>query len=129
MVAMEVVDNRYGDWTRLGTPTLIADDFFNAACVLGPPVDDWRDRDLAAAAGRTAVNDVEAGVGVGADVMGHPLDAVVWLATALAARGRPPRRGEIVLTGSIVATQWIESYPCDVEVAVDGLGALAARFE
>ena len=35
MAAIEVVDDRYQDYKSLDAPTLIADDFFNAACVLG----------------------------------------------------------------------------------------------
>src|SRR5216684_899794 len=36
--AIEIVDDRYVDWQTLGAPTLVADDFFAAACVLGEPV-------------------------------------------------------------------------------------------
>ena len=35
MAAIEVVDDRYADYRALDAPTLVADDFFNAACVLG----------------------------------------------------------------------------------------------
>ena len=35
MAAVEIVDDRYADWRQTDTPTLIADDFFAAACVLG----------------------------------------------------------------------------------------------
>jgi 2-keto-4-pentenoate hydratase len=35
MVAAEVVDDRYSDFKSIGAPTLIADDFFHAAAVLG----------------------------------------------------------------------------------------------
>src|SRR6202008_1423894 len=36
--AIEIVDDRYVQWETLGAPTLVADDFFAAACVLGPAV-------------------------------------------------------------------------------------------
>src|SRR6516165_3289120 len=36
--AIEIVDDRYEQWESLGAPTLIADDFFAAGCVLGEPV-------------------------------------------------------------------------------------------
>jgi len=36
--AIEIVDDRYADWQTIGAPTLVADDFFAAACVLGAPV-------------------------------------------------------------------------------------------
>jgi len=38
--AIEIVDDRYADWQTIGAPTLVADDFFAAGCVLGEPVDD-----------------------------------------------------------------------------------------
>src|SRR3954462_1296199 len=44
---MEIVDDRYVDYKSLDTPTLIADDFFDAGCVLGAPVADWRKLDIA----------------------------------------------------------------------------------
>ena len=33
--AIEIVDDRYVKWETLGAPTLVADDFFAAGCVLG----------------------------------------------------------------------------------------------
>src|SRR5215468_3938247 len=36
--AIEIVDDRYEQWETLGAPTLVADDFFSAGCVLGAPV-------------------------------------------------------------------------------------------
>jgi len=42
----------------------------------------------------------------GGDVIGHPLNALVWLAGKLAAVGTPLRRGMIVMTGSMVPIQY-----------------------
>ena len=52
MAAIEVVDDRYQDYRSFDTPTLIADDFFNAGCVLGTPVENWRELNLARVVGR-----------------------------------------------------------------------------
>ena len=41
MAAIELVDDRYADYRSLGTPTLIADDFFHVGCVLAPEVTEW----------------------------------------------------------------------------------------
>lgn len=49
MAAIEIVDDRYEDFHALDTPTLIADDFFSAGAVVGPPVAGWRDLALAVA--------------------------------------------------------------------------------
>ena len=106
MPAIEVVDERYGDWPHTEAPTLIADDFFAAGCVLGASTPRLALPDLAQLTGQTFINGVEAARGVGADVMGHPHNALAWLANNLAGRGKALRAGEIVLTGSLVQTQW-----------------------
>ena len=106
MAAIEVVDDRYEDYRALDVPTLIADDFFNAACVLGVPVAAWRDLDLAALRGRMSINGADVGTGRGGDILGHPLEALAWLANALVARGSCLESGEFVL-GSVVETRWV----------------------
>jgi 2-keto-4-pentenoate hydratase len=124
MVAIEIVDDRYVDWTAVGAPLLIADDFFAAGCVLGPPVPASRLPDLAAVAGTTVVDGAEAGRGTGADVLGHPLAAVAWLAGHLAARGERVPAGEIVLCGSLVRTVWLAT-GARATIAVEGLGQVS----
>jgi 2-oxo-3-hexenedioate decarboxylase/2-keto-4-pentenoate hydratase len=126
--AIEIVDDRWDDYRRVDTPTLIADDFFNDASILGPLRRFDRALDLAALRGVTRVNGVEAGRGSGADVLGGPLDALAWLANHLAARGPGLRAGEFVSTGSVVQTQWIARGD-RVEIEIEGLGRCAARFE
>jgi 2-oxo-3-hexenedioate decarboxylase/2-keto-4-pentenoate hydratase len=127
MAAMEIVDNRYVDSATMGTATLIADDFFGAGCLLGEPLVEWRDLDLGAVIGHLLVDGVEIGQGRGADVMGHPFEALAWLANTLAARGRMLKRGDIVLTGSLVQVH----YPApgeSVDIVIDGLGEVHAHF-
>jgi 2-keto-4-pentenoate hydratase len=125
--AFELVDDRYVDYHRLDVHTLTADDFFGAGAVLGPAVTEWHDLDLAAVAGVLVMNGSIAGRGVGADVLGHPLDALAWLADGLAERGRDLEAGSLVLLGSLVEPRWPS--PGDVmswEIA--GLGGVGARF-
>jgi 2-keto-4-pentenoate hydratase len=128
MASIEVVDDRYRDYPTIGTPTLIADDFFNAGGVLGDPVRDWRRLDLANLAGRMLINDIEVGTGRGGDILGHPLEALAWLAGSMTARGRTLRAGEFVTLGSVVATKWVEAGDA-VRIEIDGLGAAGATFE
>lgn len=124
MAAIELVDDRYVDWRKTDTPTLIADDFFAAGSVLGEPHPLSAVPDLATLSGVTRINGAEVGRGRGADVLGHPLAALAWLANSLAARGERLRAGEIVLTGSLVETRWLK--PGDkVEIEITGLGTVA----
>jgi len=129
MAAIEVVDDRYQDFRALGVATLIADDFFHGACVLGEakPVAD--PDELAAASSAMLLDGSEVAAGSGADVLGHPFEAVAWLANNLSDQGRYLRAGEIVLTGSMVATRWLDSGDeVEVGVTVAGLGSVAVRF-
>jgi 2-oxo-3-hexenedioate decarboxylase/2-keto-4-pentenoate hydratase len=124
MAAIELVDERYQDYKTLGIPTLIADDFFNAGCVLGEPVHDWQQLDLAALVGRTLINGVEAGRGNGALVMGHPFNALAWLANSRFEHGLPGlKAGEFVLLGSVVETKWLQAGDA-VRIEIDQLGTL-----
>ena len=127
MAAIEVVDDRYEDYRSLDPPTLIADDFFNAGCVLGEPVESWRELDVPALRGRMTINGVAVGTGQGADILGHPLAALAWLANALAARGRQLNAGEFVLLGSVVETRWVERGD-RVAIEIERLGGARAEF-
>src|SRR4051794_13258348 len=127
MPPIEGGDECYADWPHTEAPTLIADDFFAAGCVLGAPTPRGALLDLAQLTGQTFINGVEAARGVGADVMGHPHNALAWLASNLAGRGKALRAGEIVLTGSLVQTQWPAPQD-EVFVSIAGLGTVSLTF-
>src|SRR5438445_6723546 len=125
--AIEIVDDRYVKWETMGAPTLVADDFFAAGCVLGKAVARNEAPNLLQVTGRAVVNGKEVGRGTGADVLGHPHNALAWLANHLAADGNGLRAGEIVLTGSLVKTVWLK--PGDrVSMELSGLGTVGATF-
>lgn len=127
MAAIEIVDDRYRDFRAIDTPTLIADDFFQAGCVLAPPDTEWRGLDLAAATGRMAINGEIVGTGRGADILGHPLNALAWLADTGQARERRLDAGSIVMLGSVVQTCWVSTGDA-VAIEIEGLGRVEVRF-
>ena len=127
MPAIEIVDDRYEDFRSLDLEILVADDFCQAACILGAENTDWHNLDLTEIMGRALVNDIEVGRGKGADILGHPFEALVWLANHKAARNQLLYSGEVVLLGSVVKTQWLS--PGDTAlIEVDGLGTVSAQF-
>lgn len=99
MPGIEVVDSRFDSWTTVGTPSLIADNACHAAWIRGPLVTDWRNIDLAAQKVRLIINGQLKDEGSGAAVLGHPLNALTWLANALNARGLGLRAGDCITTG------------------------------
>ena len=111
----------------MGAPTLVADDFFAAGCVLGKAVARTKAPDLLTVTGRAIINGKEAGRGTGADVLGHPHNALAWLANHLAEEGKGLHAGQIVLTGSLVKTVWLDAGD-SVKMELDGLGTVEAKF-
>ena len=125
--ALELVDDRYVKWETLGAPTLVADDFFAAGIVLGSPVARSAVADLLEVEGRALINGQERGRGTGADVLGHPHEALAWLANHLASQGTGLRAGEIVMTGSLVRTVWLGAGD-DATMEFSGLGSVRVAF-
>ena len=127
MAAIEVVQDRYEDYPSLDTPTLIADDFFHYACVLGPQDETISPVALREVTASMAINGREVGAGVGTDILGEPLQALCWLANNCAVAGTPLLAGDVVLLGSLVQTQWVQAGDV-VTVANEPLGRVAAEF-
>jgi 2-keto-4-pentenoate hydratase len=108
MPAFELADDRGADYATLSARglELAADNAWNEGAILGQPVADWRAVDLAALHGSASINGVVVGEGEGADSMGHPLAALAWVANHLAGRGQGLRRGDVVITGSLVTSKF-----------------------
>jgi 2-keto-4-pentenoate hydratase len=108
MPALELADDRNADYSILPANPLmlVADNAWNEGAVLGDPVRDWQGVDLAALRGVAKINGQNAGEGHGRDVMGHPLDALAWIANNLASRGLGLWRGDVVITGSLVTSKF-----------------------
>ena len=131
--AIEIVENRYGtpplgDLARIGTPTLIADQVYHRAAILGTAAPNWRDLDLAAIPGRVTIDGLQRGAGHGSDLLGHPIAALAWLAgspTAAAFGGL--KAGQVVMLGSVTPPIWLDR-PCHISVAFDGLGEVAVTL-
>jgi 2-keto-4-pentenoate hydratase len=108
MPAFELADDRNADYSTLAAHPLmlVADNAWNEGAVLGAPVQDWKDIDLGALEGTAFIDGKRAGRGQGSDVMGHPFEALAWLANNLAARGLGLWRSDVVITGSLIASRF-----------------------
>lgn len=128
--ALELADDRNADYPLLARHPLhlICDNAWNEGAVLGTPIETWRALDLAKVRGVASVNGSVIGEGRGADALGHPLDALGWVANHLAASGRALMRGDVVITGSLVPTRAVKAGDL-VTFALDGLGAVELRVD
>ena len=126
--AIELVENRYPELSAFGTPALIADQVFHAAAVLGEPDAGWLERDIPALRGTLAVDGVVRDQGVAADLLGHPLNGLAWLAASpVAAAFGGLRAGQVVLLGSVTPPLWLDG-PGEVTVTFPPMGAVTLRL-
>lgn len=127
MAGIEIVDERYVDYRGLDAPTLIADDFFHAGCVLGRAVTDLPPTELAGLSGRMLIDGAVVGEGRGAAILGDPINALTWLANSTATGAAGLRAGDIVMLGSLVRTHWPDAGSA-VAIEIDRLGTVEVRF-
>lgn len=121
MAAIELVDDRYVDFTTVGAATLVADNAFDAGSLLGSPAPDWRRLDLAALAASTFEDGTLLATGRSDALLGHPLDALAWLANHRSALGLGLAAGSFVSLGSITPVHWV-TRPATFCIAVESLG-------
>jgi len=98
--AVEICDSRILDW-RISIADTIADNASAAFFVLGDQPRRLDAVDLRMCGMLLEVNGACESLGVGAACLGHPLNAALWLARALASRAEPLRAGEVILTGAL----------------------------
>ena len=127
-VAIEVPDSRYTDFTRVGAAQLIADNACGHQFVLGPKAPaSWRGLDLAAHRVTVRVGTRLEREGLGANVLGDPRIALVWLANELSQHGVTLVKDQVVTTGTCVVP--MEIAPGDsVSVDFGRLGQVSVRF-
>lgn len=106
--AIEIPDSRFEDFTSVGAPQLIADNACAHDFVLGPAASgEWRSVDLV----RHAVSGSVAGrrhEGCGANVLGDPRQALLWIVNELSALGTTVRAGQVVTTGTCLVPLHID---------------------
>jgi 2-keto-4-pentenoate hydratase len=128
MPAFELIEDGDADYETLDAFTLIAQNTWNGGVVLGAAAPAWQDVDLEVAVTRCWINDQPAGEGKTGDALGHPLEAVAWLANLLNRRGRLLSNGMIVMTGSSITTKF--PAPGDrIRFAIDGLGEISLEAQ
>jgi len=121
--AVELVDDRYDGFATIGGPTLIADNAFDAGSLLGEPVAEWRDLDLGALTARTLRDGILLATGCSDALLGHPLDALAWLASRRSQLGLGLSAGTFVSLGTITPVVWVDG-PREFRIEVEGLGSV-----
>lgn len=127
LIALEVVGRRTAGDGMPQFPGIITDFAATCAFVAGPGVAAWEDIDLAAVTVKGLINGSVTNEGSGAAVLGHPLNALVWLADALVADGGRLRAGDIVSTGTTLGIV-IPEPGATITGDFGDLGTVSVRF-
>jgi 2-keto-4-pentenoate hydratase len=122
--AIELVDDRSADYSKLDVRSLVADNSWNAGIVLSEFAAKWPD--LQSALGRATKDGAAIGEGHGRDILGHPFNSAAWLATQLNSRGASLKPGDVVMTGSVMKTVFPEE-AADYRFELAGIGAVAVQ--
>ena len=125
--AFEICDARIRDW-KCPYPDFFADNGFSARIVLGDCGWVSPDKvDLLAEEVILSREGVELARGRGEAAMGHPANALAWLAGKLADRGRSLKAGELVMTGTLTPILSIEA-PAAYRATFSTLGVVEKGF-
>jgi 2-keto-4-pentenoate hydratase len=126
VAALEIVGSRIADWDIRLADT-IADNASSSRFVLGRAHRNLDDLDLVKCTMTMEKAGKQVSAGSGADCMGSPLNAAVWLADVMVRVGHPLSVGDIVLTGALGPMVSVERGDV-IEARIDGLGSVSARF-
>ncbi|MFD4573372.1 2-keto-4-pentenoate hydratase [Streptomyces sp. NPDC058417] len=124
--ALEIVDSRVTGWD-ISLVDTVADNASSGLYVLGGAPVPLTGLDLRAVTMTMSRGGEPVSEGTGADCLGSPLNAAVWLAAELAGRGDPLRAGDLVLTGAL--GPMAPAAPGDTfEAHISGLGRVGVTF-
>jgi 2-keto-4-pentenoate hydratase len=124
--AIEVVDSRIAEWDITIVDT-IADNASSGRFVVGARPTPLRDVDLRGVQMTLSADGEVVSKGSGAACLSHPVNAVVWLANTLVARGQALRAGDVVLSGALGPMHPVTP-GTRYEAILDGLGSVRATF-
>ena len=124
--AIEIVDSRIADW-KITFADTVADNGSSAFFVLADEGLPLAGLDLEGAAMTMTVGGETVSTGVGAAALGNPLNAAAWLASTLAERGEPLRKGDVLLAGAL--GPMVALKPGDVvRTEIAGIGACSFSY-
>ena len=106
ILAIEIIDSRFSAWPDVNPFSFVADNGTHGRFVMGQPHSDWSGHDLAQQAASISVNGQLINQGKGSDVLGDPVNALVWLANRLPEDGKSLKAGDVITTGTAAGVAW-----------------------
>ncbi|HYF19589.1 MAG TPA: 2-keto-4-pentenoate hydratase [Ramlibacter sp.] len=124
--AIEIVGSRIADWNIKLLDT-VADNASSGLFVVGNEPRLLRQVDLRTCGMVMSRRGDEVSTGTGAACLGHPVNALVWLARKLVEVGEPLREGDLVMSGALGPMAKAEAGDL-FEARIEGLGSVRVAF-
>ncbi|MFJ5760944.1 2-keto-4-pentenoate hydratase [Neobacillus sp. NPDC093182] len=125
--ALEIIDSRIKDW-QIKFEDTVADNGSSAGAIIGSTTAKLDGLDLASVKMTVTRNGEFLDAAAGSAVMGHPAQAVAWLANALGSYGISLHAGEVILSGALSKAIPIEDGDT-FTAEFEHIGAVTASFK
>ena len=126
MPCFEIVDSRIRDW-KIAIQDTIADNASSALFVLGDAAVSPHAIDLCLTGMTLELNGEIAHTGAGAAALGHPANAMAWLANTLGRFDMGLKAGEVILSGALSAMVPVKAGD-NLRMSLGGIGSASVRF-
>lgn len=124
---LEIIDSRIADW-KIKLVDTVADNGSSAKVVLGDRQTGLENTDLRAAGMALYKNKELIATGSGAAALGHPAEAIAWLANKLHEYGITLKKDELILPGALSAALAVEAGD-HVKADFGPLGSVSVTFK
>jgi 2-keto-4-pentenoate hydratase len=124
---IEIIDSRISDWNIKLVDT-VADNGSSARVVVGKKLSTIAGLDLRTQGMVLYQNEVPVATGAGTAALGHPAQAVAWLANKLSEFGMTLKAGELILPGSLSSAVAVKAGDT-ISAHFGQLGKVSVTFE
>jgi len=124
---LEIIDSRIEDW-KIKLVDTVADNGSSAKVVIGDQKKNLEEVDLRLNGMILSKNDDIIATGAGAAALGHPAEAIAWLANKLSEFDITLKKGELILPGALSGAVAVEAGD-DITADFGALGTVSVSFK
>jgi len=124
---LEIIDSRIEDW-KIKLVDTVADNGSSAKVVIGDQKKNLEEVDLRLNGMILSKNDDIIATGAGAAALGHPAEAIAWLANKLSEFDITLKKGELILPGALSGAVAVEAGD-DITADFGTLGTVSVSFK